>query len=149
MKCPKCDSTNIRIQVPVGVSAPAELEGKFSKAMFRRADVNLTHANWECLDRVCVDCCWSCNGYGNYVSRLATENESLKLESDKQKSELTQVQSHLSVAEDIIQRLYNLAVSKPYLTPKQRKDCEWELISKMEELGCDRASGIDWKRLVP
>lgn len=149
MICPKCGSSNIRIQVPVGVSAPAELEGKFSKGMFRRADVNLTHANWECLDHICVDCCYSSNGYGNYVSRLADDNTKLTERVDSLESENDALKTRLSAAEELLTKFYGayIRVDTFISDSKDRKIEIAKLLGELESLGVNKASGIDWKRL--
>lgn len=77
MSCSKCGGET-RITFMVGVSAPSSIEGKFSKSALRRKDVHFTHANWETINSVCVDCTHSHFGYGNYVSRLESELKRLK-----------------------------------------------------------------------
>lgn len=138
MKCPKCSGTDFRIQFLLGVSAPHELECKFSKSVFRRADVHITHANWETLTRICINpkCCWTDNGYGNRVTRLLADKQQLK--------------KRLQLAEELLNECYNACVTRRYpngeLVWSDDKIQMQQLQEKMEDLGVNKATGIDWSR---
>ena len=77
--CKRC-GTATRIQVQCTLSAPSELYSNFTKANLQRTDVSLISVNWETTDFICQNpkCMTATDGYGNYVSRLAKENEELK-----------------------------------------------------------------------
>lgn len=80
MKCVHCGSDG-RIQVLANIAAPAELAHQFSKANLRKKDVYLLGVNWETMDFLCGNekCGRVTDGYGNYVTNLAKENELLKV----------------------------------------------------------------------
>lgn len=66
--------------VLMSVSAPSEMMYKFSKQNMRSKEFTINGVNWETADFICTNskCRHTTNGYGNYVSNLAKENESLK-----------------------------------------------------------------------
>lgn len=55
-KCPKCQSENVQVSVPLRVSAPATRIGKFSKRMFRQKNVRIQSADFDKADYTCYDC---------------------------------------------------------------------------------------------
>lgn len=99
--CPKCDSNNIRIQVPVGVSAPIELNSRFSKSIFNRKDVQLTHVNWECATHICVNCRHTNDGYGNYVSRNQTALDNISEVIDSDRDPYTMIERIATILEKV------------------------------------------------
>lgn len=79
MKCEKCGS-DTRMQVQAVISAPGELEHRFSKHNLRRKDVHLVGVLWETADFICTnpECRKVLNGYGNYVTNLKKEVDRLR-----------------------------------------------------------------------
>lgn len=78
-KCEYCGSET-RMTVQAVISAPGDLEHKFSKQNLRRKDVYLEGVLWETADFICIKptCGRITNGYGNYVTNLKKELEITK-----------------------------------------------------------------------
>ena len=70
MKCPKCESEDMDMQVQATIQAPASMARLFSKANLRKKEVCLLGVNWETADYICNDCGYVIDGYGNYVSKM-------------------------------------------------------------------------------
>ena len=89
-KCQHCGSDG-RIQVQAVVEAPAELAHQFSKQNMKRKDVFFRGVLWETMDFICgnPDCQKVTDGYGNYVTNLAKENERLKAEIENLKHKVS------------------------------------------------------------
>ena len=79
MNCPEC-GTLMNMAVQIGISCPSDLENKFTKGMFKRKDVQITHANWETASYICPQCGFSHRESGNYISKL--EDRIKELEDD-------------------------------------------------------------------
>lgn len=78
-QCPRCGS-DTRMTVQAVISAPGKLEGLLSKRALRRKDVFLQAVLWETANFICTnpECRNVEHGFGNYVTRLAEENERLR-----------------------------------------------------------------------
>lgn len=70
------------MHVQILVSAPSELERKFSKRTLRRKDVNILAAFWDQATYICTNrkCQHIQSNYQSYVTRLQNEIETLKQE---------------------------------------------------------------------
>lgn len=79
-ECEKCGSPT-RAMVQMAVSAPSEMMYDFTKKNMKSADFKIHGVIWETADFICTNqsCQHVTNGYGNYVTRLKKENETLKL----------------------------------------------------------------------
>jgi hypothetical protein len=62
IRCTKCDSANVRIQVDLCLNIPARLLHRLSKQNLRSKDVRIEGANWPKMTMLCEDCGWFCWG---------------------------------------------------------------------------------------
>ena len=67
MKCPECEKL-LDMRVQIGVKVPSDLEGQFTKGMFRRKDVQIEYARWETATYDCPNC-------GHHIGRMKTEHK--------------------------------------------------------------------------
>ena len=79
MNCPKCNSPT-RMDVDATISAPGELEHRFSKANIRRKDVYLIGVSWDAANFYCTnpECRYVYSGYTNHVYKLRTLSNELE-----------------------------------------------------------------------
>lgn len=70
------------MQVQAVLSAPGELTRKLSKQNLRRKDVQVMGVLWETADYICMDpmCGYVHDGYGNYVTNLEKQLNTLEAE---------------------------------------------------------------------
>ena len=97
MICQKCGSRNTRMMGLVTLSAPTEFHSNFSKTNLRRKDVYLQGVCWETFDIICCEpkCGHVTDAYGNYVTNMKKENESLKKEIEVLKKEIESLKKNL------------------------------------------------------
>jgi len=63
----------------IGIKAPSSYEGKLTKSMFLKKDVQLKYAQWDTASYSCPHCGHFVGRLGdNYVTKLEDENKELK-----------------------------------------------------------------------
>jgi len=78
MNCPECNKV-LDMRVQVGIKAPSDLEGKFTKGMFRNKNVWLEYTLWETATYSCSYCGHRVGRLGgNYTTKLEDENKQLQ-----------------------------------------------------------------------
>ena len=60
----------MNMNVQIGISCPSNFEGKLTKGMFKRKDVQIEFANWDTVSYDCPTCNYHSGHLGNYVTKL-------------------------------------------------------------------------------
>jgi len=77
VECERCGRKTI-MQVQAVISAPGDLENRFTKANLRRKDVHLIGCLWDQARFICDSCGHVSGGAKNYITQLENEITRLK-----------------------------------------------------------------------
>lgn len=87
MKCPKCNSEELRFIGQLTLSAPLHMQGNLTKYNLISDDLRLLSFDWNTMDVICINCgCVVITGMKNYIQTLEEKVKTLTKEIEQLKN---------------------------------------------------------------